>query len=76
MKMFTSNIFLRKVKVPQNHSEKQASRKTSIREGSKEKFKRFIAPFRIVLGQISRYSFSSETFRPIQEQMFTNRTTQ
>ena len=76
MKMFTSKIFLRKMKVPQNHSEKQASRKTSIREGSKEKFKRFIAPFRIVLGQTSRYSLSSETLRPIQEQMFTNRTTQ
>ena len=70
MKMFTSKIFLRKMKVPQNHSEKQASRKTSIREDSKEKFKRFIAPFQIVLGQTSRYSFSSETLRPIKEQNY------
>ena len=70
MKMFTSNIFLRKIKVPQNHSEKQASRKTSIREDSKEKFKWFIAPFQIVLGQTSRYSFSSETLRPIKEQNY------
>ena len=39
--MFTTKIFLGKVKVLQNHSEKQVSRKTSIREGSTEKFKRF-----------------------------------
>ena len=76
MKMITSKIFLRKMKVPQNHSEKQASIKTSIREKKKKKFKRFTAPFQIVLGQTSRYSFSSETLRPIKEQMFTNRTTQ
>ena len=48
MKMFTTKIFLEKVKVLKITSEKHVSRKISIREGSKEKFKRFIAPFQIV----------------------------
>ena len=76
MKMFTTKIFLEKVKVLKITSEKHVSRKISIREGSKEKFKRFIAPFQIVLKQNSRYSFGSETLRLCKEQMFTNRTTQ
>ena len=59
--MFTTKIFLGNVKIPQNHSEKQVSRKTSICESSKKKIQEVQAPFQIVLGHTSRYSFGSET---------------